>query len=64
MLLTKADKLSRGAALSTLKQVRDAVGDDATAQLFSAVDKTGVDEARRAVLQMLDEGKKRTPMTT
>lgn len=53
LLLTKADKLSRGAALSTLKQVRTQVDGAVSAQLFSAVDKTGVDEARREVLRML-----------
>jgi GTP-binding protein len=53
LLLTKADKLSRGESASTLKKVRAAVGDTATAQLFSAVAKTGVDEARKEVLRML-----------
>lgn len=53
ILLTKADKLSKGEALTTLKKVRAAVGDVASAQLFSAVTKAGVDEARREVLRML-----------
>ena len=53
LLLTKADKLSRGESASTLKKVRTAVGEAATAQLFSAVAKTGVDEARKEVLRML-----------
>ena len=53
LLLTKADKLSRGESAATLKKVRAAVGDAATAQLFSAVAKTGVDEARKEVLAML-----------
>jgi GTP-binding protein len=53
LLLTKADKLSRGEAAGTLKKVRAAVGDAATLQLFSAVAKTGVDEARKEVLKML-----------
>lgn len=53
LLLTKADKLSRGESASTLKKVRAAVGDVATAQLFSAVAKTGVDEARKEILRML-----------
>lgn len=56
LLLTKADKLSRSEATMTLRKVRAAVGETVTAQLFSAVDKTGVDEARRAVLQMMDAG--------
>jgi len=54
LLITKADKLSRGAGLSVLKDVRAQVGDTASAQLFSAVSKTGVDEARRAVMGMLE----------
>jgi GTP-binding protein len=46
ILLTKADKLSRGAASGTLLKVRKAVAGLATVQLFSATHKTGVDEAR------------------
>lgn len=53
LLLTKADKLSRGEGATTLKQVRAQVGDAGTAQLFSAVAKTGVEDARREVLKML-----------
>lgn len=47
-LLTKADKLKRGAATSTLLQVRKALHalhPQASAQLFSALQKTGIDEA-------------------
>lgn len=53
LLLTKADKLSRSDQALTIRRVRAAVGETVTAQLFSAVDKTGVDEARKAVLTML-----------
>ena len=53
LLLTKADKLGRGESMATLKKVRTEVGEGATAQLFSAVNKTGVDEARKVVLTML-----------
>ncbi len=53
LLITKADKLSRGAASSVLKEVAQQVNDRASAQLFSAMTKAGVDEARRAVLGML-----------
>lgn len=53
LLITKADKLSRGAAMATLKQALAQVGEGASAQLFSSVEKTGVDEARREVLRML-----------
>lgn len=53
LLLTKADKLSRSESVTTLRRVQAAVN-GATTQLFSAVTKTGVDEARGAVLAMLD----------
>jgi GTP-binding protein len=59
LLLTKADKLSRGEATLTLKKVREAAQGVATAQLFSAVTKTGVDEARAKVLEIL-KGARRT----
>ena len=48
LVLTKADKLSRGAASSTLLQVRrsvEAEGVVASTQLFSAVDRSGLEEA-------------------
>jgi GTP-binding protein len=48
ILLTKADKLSRGAAQSALQQVRKALRTDypqATIQLFSATTRQGVEEA-------------------
>ena len=49
-LLTKADKLSRGAALNTLQQVRNELlrnfSDSISAQVFSGESKQGVDEAR------------------
>ncbi len=46
ILLTKADKLSRGAGAATLLSVRKRLGDMATVQLFSALKGTGVEEAR------------------
>ena len=55
ILLTKADKLSFGAAKNTLLQVQNslkATDIQVTAQLFSALKKTGVDEAH-AALDML-----------
>lgn len=61
LLLTKADKLNRGESTATLRAVRDAVNEVATAQLFSAVAKTGVDEARGRVLSMLAEATKKEP---
>jgi GTP-binding protein len=57
VLLTKADKLSRSESVNVLRQVRVALQDRASAQLFSAVAKTGVEDARREVLKML-AGKK------
>lgn len=57
VLLTKADKLSRGEANTVLKQVRAEVEGVASVQLFSAVAKTGVDDARREVLRMLQTKK-------
>jgi GTP-binding protein len=56
LVLTKADKLSRGAAASTLLQVRrslQAEGVDASAQTFSAVDRTGLEEAHSVLDQWL-----------
>jgi GTP-binding protein len=47
ILLTKADKLKRGRATDTLRQVRDTLAAEfpgTTAQLFSALKQTGVDE--------------------
>lgn len=46
ILLTKADKLSRGAGAAALLGVRKAIGGAATVQLFSALKGTGVEEAR------------------
>jgi GTP-binding protein len=47
LLLTKADKLSRNQAMATLARVRKEASGVASAQLFSATARTGVDEARR-----------------
>lgn len=58
VLLTKADKLSRGAAGSVLLQVRrDLVamfGDSISVQVFSGESKQGVDEARSVLNRWLD----------
>jgi GTP-binding protein len=56
ILLTKADKLSRGAGAAALLGVRRAVGDAATAQLFSALKGTGVDAAREVLDGLLRGG--------
>ena len=55
-LLTKADKLSRGDAARTLALARKEVatiGSPATMQLFSALAKTGLDEARATLAGLL-----------
>lgn len=54
VLLTKADKLSRTESSAALAAARAALVDDrATVQLFSAVTRAGVDEARAALDRML-----------
>jgi GTP-binding protein len=57
VLLTKADKLGRGAAGVALKELRKELENEfpqATAQLFSATAKTGVEEARTVLAQWLE----------
>lgn len=54
LLLTKADKLNRSEGQTALKSVLARTGGFATAQLFSALKKTGVDEARATVLKLLN----------
>ena len=55
LLLTKADKLSRNQAMQSLAAVRKGFGDgvQASAQVFSSADGTGVEPARDAVLALL-----------
>ena len=56
VLLTKSDKLGRGEAARTLTAVRaecTAQGWPATTQLFSALAKSGLDEARVALVGLL-----------
>ena len=52
-LLTKADKLSRGAQGNTLLGVRKELGEVASVQLFSSETKLGIDEARAVVSKWL-----------
>jgi len=52
IILTKSDKLSRMQGLNTLRSVRGTLerdGLDASVQLFSALKRDGIDEARAAV---------------
>jgi GTP-binding protein len=53
VVLTKADKLGRGAGMKIRADVQKAVGPDVTVQLFSALNGDGVAEARGALLRML-----------
>jgi GTP-binding protein len=53
VLLTKADKLSKGKASAALHSTRQELGDSATVQLFSALKTRGVDEARTHLDAML-----------
>jgi GTP-binding protein len=65
VLLTKSDKLGRGAASSTLAALRRNVGPGVTAQLFSALDGRGVIEARGALQRLLagqSVGQKEAPV--
>ncbi len=56
ILLTKADKLKRAAALNTLMQVKHALADqvNVSLQIFSATKKTGVEEARAIIDNWLE----------
>ena len=49
VLLTKADKLKRGQAAKALSAARAELGDAAGVQLFSALRRSGLDEARAAL---------------
>lgn len=57
ILLTKSDKLGRGAAktvlLQTARALRDADHPTATVQLFSALDRTGLDDAHATLDRFL-----------
>ena len=64
VLLTKADKLSRGAAnqaLAALRKQFDAEGLHASAQVFSSSAGTGVEEAREAVAALLQNPRPELP---
>ncbi|MCH8929572.1 MAG: YihA family ribosome biogenesis GTP-binding protein [Proteobacteria bacterium] len=54
ILLTKADKLSRGKASAMLHEVRSAVDAETSVQLFSATKKSGIDQAREALMALLN----------
>ena len=54
VLLTKADKLKRGQAAKALSAARRELGDGTGVQLFSALKRTGLDDARSALAAFLD----------
>lgn len=56
ILLTKSDKLKRGQAATALLQVKKELGDSATVQLFSALNKSGADQAREVLARFLCSG--------
>ncbi len=63
VLLTKADKLGRGAARQALAGLLRDAGKGVTAQLFSALNGEGLEEARRMLERMLDgRVQKETPV--
>ena len=55
VLLSKADKLSRSEAAQALRTAQAALQRRATVQLFSALAKTGVEEAQCTLAQWLEE---------
>lgn len=54
LLLTKIDKLSRGAAASKLRQIDGETRENTVLVPFSAVSRAGVDEARTRLARWLD----------
>jgi len=63
LLLTKADKLGRGARAASCAAVRREAGQDVTVQAFSALSGEGLSEARGALERMLRRNpEKETPV--
>jgi GTP-binding protein len=58
ILLTKADKLKRGQVATAVLQVKKEVGDRASVQAFSALNRQGEDEARAMLEKFLGSGSK------
>jgi len=54
ILLTKADKLSRGAAAGVLQKLRRNLPEGVTVQLFSSLNGMGVEEARARLREVLE----------
>jgi GTP-binding protein len=55
VLLTKADKLKRGQAANALMSATKELKERATVQLFSALNRQGVEQARDMLEQLLGE---------
>ena len=62
LLLTKSDKLSRGAARAALNAVQRDLEGSATVQLFSALSGEGLIPARARLDALLRSRKKETPV--
>jgi GTP-binding protein len=58
ILLTKADKLKRGQVATAVLQVKKEVGERASVQAFSALNRQGEDEARAMLEKFLGAGDK------
>ena len=58
ILLTKADKLKRGKVATAVLQVKKELGDRASVQAFSALNRQGEDEARAMLEKFLNVGNK------
>jgi GTP-binding protein len=56
ILLTKADKLSRGKGIDQRRSVRQQLGDEVPVVLFSAPKRQGVDDARQRIRGWLEPG--------
>ncbi|PLY13052.1 MAG: YihA family ribosome biogenesis GTP-binding protein [Sedimenticola sp.] len=66
ILLTKSDKLKRGAGKNALMQVRNALkgyGERVSIQLFSSTKHEGIDSAHAVLDKWLEWDKKKTPVT-
>jgi len=53
VLLTKSDKLNQRERAAALKAAQAVLGEKMTAQVFSALDKTGVQPAQKRLIEML-----------
>lgn len=56
ILLTKADKLNRGARNNTLFKTRDALAESVTIQLFSSTNSIGLNQLARLLSSWLEDG--------